>query len=133
MEVIADTTVLIDIWRYQRKPKKLSDLKNKLAESALIVPWITQAEFSRGAIFQGVSNDDLIQFYTEFQVQYLTQVAINIYCNLWGDLARSGKVVDYPDLWISASALEKNIPLITRNPKHFLNIPNLDVIDYEIL
>ena len=62
MEVIADTTVLIDFWRYRKTPRRLGDLTRKLSEAAILVPWITQAEFSRGALFKNVSLETPGQF-----------------------------------------------------------------------
>ncbi len=133
MEVVADTTVLVDIWRYRRNPKRLKDLRDKLGQAAILVPWITQAEFSRGAIYKGVKPEILAQFYDGFTLLPLQQGSIDIYTDLWGTLARKGKIVDYPDLWIASAALERNVPVATRNPRHFQVIPNLEVIRYEIL
>jgi predicted nucleic acid-binding protein len=48
-------------------------------------------------------------------------------------MARAGHAADYPDLWIAACAVAKNIPILTRNPKHFANVPELQVIGYEIV
>jgi hypothetical protein len=55
MELIADTTVLIDLWRFRDKPSRIADLAQKAGAASLIVPWITQAEFSRRALFNGGS------------------------------------------------------------------------------
>lgn len=133
MEVAADTTVLIDIWRYRRETKRLKDLRDKLGQAAILVPWITQAEFSRGAIYSGVRPEVLVRFYEGFTLLPLRQGAINLYAHLWGKLARKGEIVDYPDLWIACTALERQAPLATRNPRHFPAIPDLEVISYEIL
>ena len=133
MEIAADTTVLIDIWRYRRETKRLKDLREKLGQAAILVPWITQAEFSRGAIYSGVRPEVLVRFYEGFTLLPLRQDAIDLYANLWGKLARKGEIVDYPDLWIASTALERQAPLATRNPRHFRAIPDLEVISYEIL
>ncbi len=133
MEVAADTTVLIDIWRYRRDTKRLKDLRDKLGQAAILIPWITQAEFSRGAIHSGVKPEVLARFYQGFTLLPLQQGAIDLYAQLWGKLARKGEMVDYPDLWIACAALERQVPLATRNPRHFRTIPDLKVIRYEIL
>ena len=133
MEVVADTTVLVDIWRYRRDPHRLRNLEDKLGQAAILVPWITQAEFSRGALFRAVKPEALAKFYEGFTHIPLQQDAIDLYCRLWGELARKGTVVDYPDLWIASAALERRVPLITRNRRHFDPIPGLEVIGYNIL
>jgi len=132
MELIADTTVLIDLWRFRKQRARISDLVEKVGDSSLVVPWITQAEFSRGAAFKGVPLPDLETFYEGFLHQMLDQQTIDTYCLLWAEMARSGKAPDYPDLWIAASAISRGVALITRNPNHFKRIPRLDVLSYQL-
>jgi len=132
MELIADTTVLIDLWRFREKPDRLSDLVQKAGAASLVVPWITQAEFSRGALYKGIRLEELSAFYSSFLLLALDQRTMDCSCDLWGRMARKGKAPDYPDLWIAASACARNIPLITRNPNHFTGIPSLQVIAYEL-
>jgi predicted nucleic acid-binding protein len=132
MEVIADTTVLIDLWRYRKTPRRLADLRAQLGEAAIIVPWITQAEFSRGALFKDVPLNALAQFYSSFHLLPLNQETIDAYCRLWVSMARAGHAPDYPDLWIAACAVSAKLPVLTRNPGHFANVPELDVLGYSI-
>ena len=73
MEVIADTTVLIDLWRYRKTPRRLGDLTAKVGEAAILIPWITQAEFSRGALFKDVSPAALAEFYASFHYCHSTR------------------------------------------------------------
>lgn len=133
MEVMADTTVLIDIWRYGKTPRRLADLTSKLKEAAILVPWITQAEFSRGALFKCVSLETLAEFYKSFHLVPLDQATMNAYCRLWVEMARAGHAADYPDLWVAACAVARKIPVLTRNPKHFTNVSELTVVGYEIV
>ncbi|MFZ4776130.1 MAG: type II toxin-antitoxin system VapC family toxin [Terrimicrobiaceae bacterium] len=133
MELIADTTVLIDLWRFRRKRSRIADLVEKVGEASLVVPWITQAEFSRGALFKGVSLADLTTFYNGFLLQALDQKSMDRYCELWVEMSRKGNAPDYPDLWIAACACARGVALITRNPKHFKNIPGLQVISYGLV
>ena len=132
MEVIADTTVLIDLWRYRKTPRRLADLTGQVGAAAILVPWITQAEFSRGALFKDVSLEALAEFYASFHLLPLDQATMDTYCRLWVVMARAGRAPDYPDLWIAACAVARKSPVLTRNLKHFCEVPELDVIDYEI-
>lgn len=132
MEVIADTTVLIDLWRYRKTPRRLADLTGKVGEAAILVPWITQAEFSRGALFKDVSLEALTEFYASFHLLPLDQATMDTYCRLWVVMARADRALDYPDLWIAACAVARKVPVLTRNLKHFCDVPELDVIGYEI-
>ena len=130
MELIADTTVLIDIWRYRRTPQRLADLVKKSNGASMVVPWITEAEFSRGALYKGVGRDVLDAFYRGFLRLSLDQRTIDRYCDLWVTMAKQGKVSDYPDLWIAASASAMDVPVLTRNPAHFTVVPGLSVAAY---
>jgi predicted nucleic acid-binding protein len=132
VEVIADTTVLIDLWRYRKTPRRLADLTGKVGAAAILVPWITQAEFSRGALFKDVPLAALAEFFTSFHLLPLDQAAMDAYCRLWVGMARTGRAPDYPDLWIAACAVARGVPVLTRNPKHFSHVPELEVIGYEI-
>ena len=132
MEVVADTTVLIDLWRYRRAPHRLADLTRQVGPAALLVPWITQAEFSRGALFKDVSLEALAEFYASFHLWPLNQATMDTYCRLWVVMARVGRAPDYPDLWIAACAVARQVPVLTRNPKHFCEVPELKVLSYEI-
>lgn len=129
---MADTTVLIDLWRYRKTPPRLTDLRKKVADAAILVPWITQAEFSRGALFQGVPLEALAEFYQGFHLLALDQETMDTYCRLWVAMAKAGRAPAYPDLWIAACAVARKFPVLTRNPRHFANVPELDVISYSV-
>jgi predicted nucleic acid-binding protein len=133
MEVIADTTVLIDLWRYRKARRRLGDLTAKVGEAAILIPWITQAEFSRGALFKDVTPAALAEFYASFHLLPFEQATTDVYCRLWVAMARAGRAPDYPDLWTAACAVTAKIPLLTRNPRHFADIPELEVIGYKII
>ncbi|MBM4036866.1 MAG: type II toxin-antitoxin system VapC family toxin [Planctomycetes bacterium] len=45
-------------------------------------------------------------------------------------LRASGSVIGDHDLWIAATALERGLPLVTRNPRHFRRIPELEILGY---
>jgi len=132
MELIADTTVLIDIWRFRRTPQRLADLVKKTRGASLVIPWITEAEFSRGALFKGVERDALEAFYRGFLRMPLDQRTIDRYCDLWVKMAKKGKASDYPDLWIAASAVAMDAPVLTRNAAHFSAVPGLSVAAYAL-
>jgi predicted nucleic acid-binding protein len=132
MELIADTTVLIDIWRFRRAPVRLADLVKKSKGASLVVPWITEAEFSRGALHKGVGREALEAFYGGFLRLSLNRKTIDCYCELWGKTAKKGKAPDYPDLWIAASAVAMDAPVLTRNPDHFSGVPGLAVAGYDL-
>ena len=119
MDLIADTTVLIDVWRYKNKRERIQDLVDKAGPNSLVVPWIVQAEFKRGALHRSISQDEIARFLGGFLLAELDQGGIDAYCEIWVSMAKNGNAIDYPDLWIAAHALTRPAPLLTRNPKHF--------------
>lgn len=132
MELISDTTVLIDLWRFRRKPERLADLRGKAGGASLVVPWITQAEFSRGALYKGIAKEQVEAFYRGFLLLALDQRTIDRYCELWVAMAKAGNAPHYPDLWIAACASAMDVPVLTRNRKHFERVPGLQVADYAL-
>jgi len=80
-----------------------------------------------------VSPAALAEFYASFHLLPFDQSVIGHYCRLWAEMASKGLAPGYPDLWIAACAVAGKIPVLTRNPKHFANIPELEVIAYEIV
>jgi len=50
------------------------------------------------------------------------------YASLRATLESQGRVVAANDLWIAASAVRHQIPLVSNNQKHFENIPGLKLI-----
>jgi predicted nucleic acid-binding protein len=45
-------------------------------------------------------------------------------------LRQSGTLVGDHDLWIAATALDRGMAVVTRNPSHFERIPGLEVLGY---
>ena len=52
------------------------------------------------------------------------------YGRLYRYLRENGLLIDANDLWISATALASDMPLVTRNERHFGHVPELNVIGY---
>ena len=52
MSLIADSTVLIALWRRRREPHRLAEFRARLVDPLL--PWQVLLEFARGAYHRGV-------------------------------------------------------------------------------
>lgn len=132
--ICVDTTFLVDLWRAKDPPT--SGAKKVLAEHPgddFAVPAHAAGEFLEGGA--RISEERLAQslrFLRLFRVgvvgietarQYATIVA-----HLRASSALSGK--SKPDLWIAAWALEHNAPLVTRNVRHFADVPDLVLLSY---
>jgi tRNA(fMet)-specific endonuclease VapC len=47
-------------------------------------------------------------------------------------LADNGRLIGANDLWIAATALANEMPVVTRNAEHYRRVPGLTVVDYEV-
>jgi predicted nucleic acid-binding protein len=52
------------------------------------------------------------------------------YGRLFRYLRENGLLIDANDLWIAATALAFEMPVVTRSERHFARVPQLDVIGY---
>ncbi len=52
------------------------------------------------------------------------------YGRLYRYLKANGMLIDANDLWIAATALAFELPVVTRNERHFARVPDLAVLGY---
>lgn len=52
------------------------------------------------------------------------------YGQIYRYLRDNGLLIGTNDLWIAATALAYDLPIVTRNRRHFLRVPGLAVADY---
>jgi predicted nucleic acid-binding protein len=79
VEVVADTTVLIDLLRHRRRPEALEGLRRSLGESVILLPWIVQAEYARGTYFQGIGREELEKYFQAYTPLSMTADLIHLY------------------------------------------------------
>jgi tRNA(fMet)-specific endonuclease VapC len=131
MPLVADTSVLIDLWRLRRAPRRLTDLRDKLIDPALPLPVVY--EFARGAAFRGVERPKMDAFLAGFAFLVPDQNEIYRAAAIDARLRTQGQEIGGADVWIAAAALERNWPVLTANTGHFTRIEGLKVIGYDIL
>jgi tRNA(fMet)-specific endonuclease VapC len=52
------------------------------------------------------------------------------YREIFRYLKGRGELIGANDLWIAASAIANQTPLVTRNAREFRRVPRLEVLDY---
>ena len=70
------------------------------------------------------------EFVSPFEVIPCTPEVSWRYGRLYRYLSENGLLIDANDLWIAATALAFQMPLVTRNERHFARVPELDVLGY---
>ncbi len=126
MELIADTTFLVGLWRKQ--PWAVDFARNN-RQRILGIPWVVLGEFWHGAKRAG-HNAEMVQRFlgtgmpicdTSSVVPYYASVS----CQAQGDGFYD--LVGQNDLWIAAAALSQKLPLVTRNRRHFDKMSGLRI------
>lgn len=93
------------------------------------MPWIVKAEFLRGAAVAGHSADEVTRFLSRFATLWPVDDTLKVYVHLFVDLRRANQMIGPHDLWIAASALEHELPLLTHNRSEFSRVPGLKLVD----
>ncbi len=126
MDLIADTTFLIGLWRNQ--PWAVAYAGQNSTKS-IGIPWVVLGEFWHGANRAGHDPEQVSKFLAiGIPLSDATSV-IEIYARICTQLQRSGEYrnIGQNDLWIAAIAMSHNKPLVTRNQRHFKLIEGLKV------
>jgi predicted nucleic acid-binding protein len=132
--ICVDTTFLVDLWREKKLP--VSHARQVLVDHAgedFVVPAHAAGEFLEGGA--SVSGERLalsLRFLRMFRVGEIGIETAQQYALLVASLraASSLRGKSKPDLWIAAWALEHNAPLVTRNTRHFEDVPDLVLLRY---
>lgn len=124
MDLITDTTFLIGLWRNQ--PWAVSFARRHSAKS-LGIPWVVLGEFWHGAIRAGHDTARVGDFLGIGVPILDAGPAVESYARICAQLQDAGhyKDIGQNDLWIAAVAISHNLPLVTRNQRHFSEIKGL--------
>lgn len=126
MDLIADTSFLVGLWRSQ--PWAVTYAKAH-PSSALGLPWIVLGEFWHGALV-AKHDPQIIQKFLSIGLPLLeTEKVYPLYAKICCELQQDStyKKIGQNDLWIAATALAFRKPLITKNSRHFKQIKDLEL------
>jgi predicted nucleic acid-binding protein len=126
MDLIADTSFLVGLWR--RQDWAISFARDHAGYS-MGFPWIVLGEFWHGALRAGHDPGQVREF-LDMGVPLLDPArVIRVYAQICGELQNLGryKRMGQNDLWIAAVAVDAGLPLVSRNQRHFHEIPNLEL------
>lgn len=129
MDYLSDTSFLIGRWRNGPAGPEQRFI-DAHPDAAIVLPWLAKAEFLRGAVLAGHPAETVAGFLERYRVLWPSERTLQLYAATWATLARQRQMVGVHDLWIAASALEHQLPLLTRNAAEFRRIPGIEVVDY---
>lgn len=130
MDLLADTTFLIDLWREKRAPGPATSFAHRSSGFAVGIPWVVAGEFLAGGAAVGHPESLLRPFLERYAIVHTSASIIQSYASLYAALRKEGRSPGVNDLWIAACAAAMDRPLITRNAKDFEGIPKVSVVTY---
>ncbi|MEK7409221.1 MAG: type II toxin-antitoxin system VapC family toxin [Acidobacteriota bacterium] len=128
--MLLDTTFLIDLQRELAGGRARGAVRF-LDSQPGATPWIslfTWMEFAEG--YPAEKEDACRLFLSRFSLILPDPAIAWRASRIARKLRESGSIIGDHDLWIAATAIERGMPLVTRNPKHFQRIPEVAVFGY---
>ncbi|MEQ1842344.1 MAG: type II toxin-antitoxin system VapC family toxin [Verrucomicrobiales bacterium] len=126
MDLIADTTLLVGLWRRQAWAMRFAERRS---DRILGIPWVVLGEFRHGAIRAGHDEKQVLDFLSIGIPLCNPEIVVPYYAQLCATLQDQAgwKQIGQNDLWIAATAIAHQCPLVTRNRRHFGMMPGLTV------
>ena len=126
MDLIADTSFLVGLWR--RQPWAV-EFATANAGKSLGLPWVVLGEFWHGALRAG-HDPGLVRGFLSVGLPILEpEPVVAVYARICATLqdSPSYREIGQNDLWIAAISVALGKPLVTRNIRHFAAIAGLRV------
>jgi tRNA(fMet)-specific endonuclease VapC len=128
--LIFDTTFLIDFQR-ERTGKSSGGAHEFLeahADAGAYLPITAYGEFAEG--FSDRMDKAFLSVVESFELLPVTRSVADVYAGIARKLRVRGRLIGANDLWIAATALERNWPLVTRNTEDFARVAGLQLRSY---
>ena len=127
MNYLLDTNIVIYWLKGNRQ------IENRVLEEGIekiAISFVTLSELYYGAYKSQRKKeniDNVKKLMKKIECIETNSEICNIYGALKADLEKEGKIIDDADLFVAATALNKNMVLVTNNTKHFKRIKALRI------
>ncbi|HUP21525.1 MAG TPA: type II toxin-antitoxin system VapC family toxin [Thermoanaerobaculia bacterium] len=128
--LILETTFLVDLERelVRRENGPAQRFLESNPEARLCVTFTIAGEIAAGSSLR--ERDRWESFLSPFRVLGWNRGISWTYGQLYRYLSENGLLIGANDLWIAATAIAHDVPLVTANERHFARVPDLDVRAY---
>lgn len=129
--LILETTFLVDLEReaVSGEPGPAHAWLERHPDRPLHVTFTVAGELAAGPSLDERGRWE--EFLAPFRVLPWTEDVAWLYGRAYRFLRKNGLLIGSSDLWIAATALAFEMPVVTRNRDAFERVPNLDVIGYD--
>jgi len=129
--VILDSTFLVDFEREKkrRSPGPASFFLKDHQDTHFCITFTILGELAAGKSL-GAEREAWIRFIQPFRVLESSQEVAWQFGVAFRDLQAQGNLIGANDLWIAATGIAHNLPVVTRNAKDFGRVHGLTVIPY---
>lgn len=127
--MILETTFLVDLEREALAGREGPAHRFLVGvNEALAVTWVTAGELACGP--RAADRRTWAQRLARFRLLLPDEETTWRYGRIFRFLQENGLLIEANDLWIAASALVNELPVVTRNGAHFRRVPELEVLEY---
>ncbi len=124
--ILIDTSIVIDYLRSQKRDKTI--FVNLFDNNELCISVISIFELYNGATSED-KKQEIVTLSEEIEVIDFTIETAKIASDVYLDLRRRNKLIEFRDILIASTALQFDIKIATLNRKHFERIEKLNIID----
>ncbi len=121
--ILVDTSILIDFFR--KKDKKKSILYKIQKTHKIFTSTISEFEFLAGVKEERATS--LKIFFDKIKIIPFDSKASVIASSIYKNLKSKNQIIEFRDIFIAATAIANDLPVITLNMSHFERIENLKV------
>jgi predicted nucleic acid-binding protein len=117
---------LLDRWRNGDGSAASAYARAHLGDS-LAIPWTVKGEFLRAAALAESDSVELLEFLARYPTLWPDEETVIGFGRLGAALRRQRLSLGATDLWLAASTLQLDVPLVTRDTEGIGRVPGIRI------